>query len=147
MSPRAMASAQLRITVPARRESVVLLRHVVRGFRDAYAIGAQRMDDIVLAVSEAATNSTAHAYGTRRGTITLFARVEGGFLHVLVRDHGLGIAPADRRPVPGHGLALIEHVAATMEIVGSPGGTDVLMAFAVEDEVDDVVAHDLGAGL
>jgi stage II sporulation protein AB (anti-sigma F factor) len=142
-----MSSAQLRITVPARRESIVLLRHVVRGFRDAYAIGAQRMDDIVLAVSEAATNSAVHAYGMRPGSITLFARVEDGFLHVLVRDHGLGIAPADRRPAPGHGLALIEHVAATMEVVGTSGGTDVLMTFDVEGEAEDVVSHDLGAGL
>ena len=115
-------SAQLRITVPARPESLMLLRHVVRGFRDAYAIAAQRMDDIVLAVSEAATNSTLHAYGTRRGTITLFARVEDGFLHVLVRDHGIGIAPADQLPLPGHGLALIRHVAASMEVVGTSGG-------------------------
>jgi serine/threonine-protein kinase RsbW len=147
MSHRTMASAQLRITVPARRENIVLLRHVVRGFRDAYAIGAQRMDDIVLAVSEAATNSTAHAYGERRGTITLFARVEDGLLHVLVRDHGLGIAPADQRPVPGHGLALIQHVAATMEVVGTPGGTDVLMTFAVDGEAEQATLPDLGAGL
>ena len=147
MSPRTMASAQLRITVPARRESIVLLRHVVRGFRDAYAIDAQRMDDIVLAVSEAATNSTMHAYGNRRGTITLFARVEDGLLHVLVRDHGIGIAPADQRPVPGHGLALMRHVAAAMEVVGTPGGTDVLMTFAVEGEAEDSAPHDLGAGL
>lgn len=125
----------------------MLLRHVMRGFRDAYAIGAQRMDDIVLAVSEAATNSSLHAYGAQRGMITLFARVKDGFLHVLVRDHGVGIAPADRLPVPGHGLALIRHVAASMEVVGSPGGTDVRMTFAVGSEPEDTPPDDLGAGL
>lgn len=125
----------------------MLLRHVIRGFRDAYAIGAQRMDDIVLAISEAATNATRHAYGRRRGTITLFARVKDGFLHVLVRDHGIGIAPADRLPVPGHGLALIRHVAASMEVTGSSGGTDVKMTFAVESELEDAPLEDLGAGL
>jgi anti-sigma regulatory factor (Ser/Thr protein kinase) len=126
---------------------MMLLRHVMRGFREAYAIAAQRMDDIVLAVSEAATNATLHAYGTRRGTITLFARVKDGFLHVLVRDHGIGIAPADRVPAPGHGLALIQHVAASMEVVGNSGGTDVRMTFAVEGEVDGATLDDLGAGL
>ena len=125
----------------------MLLRHVVRGFRDAYPIRADRMDDIVLAVSEAATNATQHAYGERSGTITLLARLEYGVLHVLVRDHGSGIAAADQLAVPGHGLALIRHVAGSMEVVGSPGGTDVLMTFAVEREVEDAALDDLGAGL
>lgn len=147
MSLESTFAAQLRITVPARRESMMLLRHVVRGFRDAYAIGAERMDDIVLAVSEAATNATLHAYGERLGTVTLFARVQDGFLHVLVRDHGIGIAPADQLPLPGHGLALIEHVAASMDVVGGPAGTDVLMSFAVESELEDASLEDLGAGL
>jgi anti-sigma regulatory factor (Ser/Thr protein kinase) len=138
---------QLRITVPARRDSMMLLRHVVRGFRDAYAIRADRMDDIVLAISEAATNATVHAYGKRRGTITIFARVDDGYLQVLVRDHGIGIAPTDQLPVAGHGLALIQHVAASMELVGSAGGTDVLMTFAVESESEEPTLDDLGAGL
>ena len=61
----------------------------MRGFRDAYVIGPATMDDIVLAVSEAATNVVVHAYGSRRGTMTLVAQMEDGRLHVLVRDHGL----------------------------------------------------------
>ena len=68
----------------------------MRGFRDAYPIGAATMDDIVLAVSEAATNASLHAYDARRGTMTLVARVEDDRLHVLVRDHGRGIAPPAR---------------------------------------------------
>lgn len=147
MSPDATLTPQLRITVPARRGSVMLLRHVVRGFRDAYAISAERMDDIVLAISEAATNCALHAYGGRRGTITLFARVEDGLLHVLVRDHGIGIASIAREPVAGHGLALIRHVAASMEIVGGPRGTDVIMAFVAEPELEPLLLDDLGAGL
>jgi anti-sigma regulatory factor (Ser/Thr protein kinase) len=147
LSPDATVAPHLRITVPARGESMMLLRHVVRGFREAYAIRADRMDDIVLAISEAATNATVHAYGSRRGTITVFARVDDGLLHVLVRDHGTGIAPAARHPVPGHGLALIAHVAASMTITGGPGGTDVLMTFAVESELEMAPLDDLGAGL
>jgi len=146
MGNDATISAQLRMTVPARAESMMMLRHVARGFRDAYAIRPERMDDIVLAVSEAATNATLHAYGGRSGTVTLFARVSGGFLHVLVRDHGVGITPAAQRPAPGHGLALIQHVATSMEVIGSPGGTDVRMTFAVDGELDDATLDELGAG-
>ena len=132
-----MASAlipALRITLPARQDSLALLRHVVRGFRDAYAIDPATMDDIVLAVSEAATNVVLHAYGTHMGTMTLVARVEDGYLHVFVRDHGRGIAPPADTPQLGHGLALMKHVAASLAVVGSPAGTDVSMIFDLAAE-------------
>jgi anti-sigma regulatory factor (Ser/Thr protein kinase) len=129
---------ELRITLPAHRDSLGLLRHVVRGFRDAYGVATATMDDIVLAVSEAATNCVVHAYGPRAGTITVVARSSGDhLLHILVRDHGCGIAPPADTPKLGHGLALIEHVAESLEIVGTAAGTDVLMTFRlmVEDEL------------
>jgi stage II sporulation protein AB (anti-sigma F factor) len=136
---------ELRITLPAHRDSLALMRHVLRGFRDAYDIAAPTMDDIVLAVSEAATNSVVHAYGKRNGTVTLVARVEDGMLYVLVRDHGCGIAPPADTPVLGHGLALMEHVATSLEIVGSPAGTDVIMTFDLAVEQDDAAPSDFGA--
>ena len=77
----------LRVTLPAHRDSLALLRHVVRGFRDAYVIAPATMDDIVLAVSEAATNAVVHAYGSRPGTLTLVAQMRDG-------------ATAHRRPRP-----------------------------------------------
>jgi anti-sigma regulatory factor (Ser/Thr protein kinase) len=135
----------LRLTVPARRESLALLRHVVRGFRDAYQIGPATMDDIVLAVSEATTNVVLHAYGSRPGTMTVVANIDDGRLHVLVRDHGAGIAPPADTPRPGHGLALMDHVAASLEIIGSPAGTDVLMTFDLIAEHDQPSLSDCDA--
>lgn len=137
----------LRVTLPAHRDSLALLRHVVRGFRDAYVIAPATMDDIVLAVSEAATNAVVHAYGARQDTMTLVAQLQDGRLHVLVRDHGCGIAPPDDTPCPGHGLGLMEHVAASLEIVGSPAGTDVLMTFDLSADHDRATPGDLGGGL
>src|SRR5215207_6068973 len=135
---------ELRITLPATRGSLALLRHVLRGFRDAYGVAAATMDDIVLAVSEAAANVVIHAYGGRRGTMTLVARVDDGVLHTLVRDHGCGIqSPADM-PVLGHGLALMEHVATSMQLVGSPAGTDVVMSFGLSADHDSTTLSDFG---
>lgn len=140
-----MCTPALRVTLPAHRDSLALLRHVMRGFRDAYIIAPATMDDIVLAVSEAATNAVVHAYGSHPGTMTLVARMQDGRLHVLVRDHGRGILPPQDTPRPGHGLALMEHVAASLEILGSPAGTDVLMTFDLT--ADDATLGDLGAEL
>jgi serine/threonine-protein kinase RsbW len=136
---------ELRITLPAHRSSLALLRHVLRGFRDAYPIAPSTMDDIVLAVSEAAANTVVHAYGGRPGTVTLVARVADDVLHILVRDHGCGIAPPADTPVLGHGLALMEHVARSLQVVGSAAGTDVAMTFALEPEHDLTTLSDLGA--
>jgi serine/threonine-protein kinase RsbW len=135
---------ELRITLPATRGSLALLRHVLRGFRDAYDVAASTMDDIVLAVSEAAANVVIHAYGGRRGTMTLVARVEDGVLHTLVRDHGCGIRPPADTPILGHGLALMDHVAASLQVVGSPAGTDVLMSFDLSAEHDSSAMSDFG---
>ena len=135
---------ELRITLPAHRDSLGLLRHVVRGFRDAYGVAPATMDDIVLAVSEAATNCVVHAYGRRLGTMTVVARSEDRFLHLLVRDHGCGIAPPADTPKLGHGLALMEHVAETLEVVGTPAGTDVMMTFMLLAEDDPTAPSDLG---
>ncbi|MEJ7797752.1 MAG: ATP-binding protein [Solirubrobacteraceae bacterium] len=122
---------ELRVTLPAHADSLALLRHIVRGFRDPYAIAPAMMDDIVLAVSEAAANAALHAYGEHPGTMTVVARVAGDRLHLLVRDHGCGIELAAQTPAPGHGLSLMTHVSSTLEIIAGPGGTDVLMTFGL----------------
>jgi serine/threonine-protein kinase RsbW len=140
-----VACPALRVTLPAHRDSLALLRHMVRGFRDAYEIGEATMDDIVLAISEAATNVVLHAYGARPGTMTVIAHMENGRLRVLVRDHGAGILPPDDTPQPGHGLALMEHVAATLEVVGAPVGTDVIMMFDLTAGHDRPALSDFGA--
>jgi serine/threonine-protein kinase RsbW len=139
------ACPALRVTLPAQRASLALVRHVIRGFRDAYEIGSSTMDDIVLAVSEATTNVVLHAYSSRPGTMTVVAHMEDARLHVLVRDHGVGIAPPADTPQPGHGLALMDHVAASLEIVGSPAGTDVIMTFDLMAEFDEPSLSDYDA--
>jgi serine/threonine-protein kinase RsbW/stage II sporulation protein AB (anti-sigma F factor) len=103
------------------------------------------MDDIVLAVSEATTNVVLHAYPSRPGTMTVVANMQDGRLHVLVRDHGIGIAPPADTPRPGHGLALMNHVAASLEIVGSLAGTDVIMTFDLVAEHDQPSLSDFDA--
>lgn len=135
---RAASPPGLRITLPAEDHSLAVLRHVVRGFRDAYGLAPARMDDIVLAVSEAAANSARHAYDDEPPeTFTVLARVDGELLHVTVSDHGRGIAPPASIPRPGHGLSLMAHVSLSLEVLSGPAGTTILMSFDISDDPAD----------
>lgn len=130
-------SPALRVTLPADDGSLAVVRHVIRGFREAYAIAPATMDDIVLAVSEAAANCAQHAYDDERGTFTVMASADGDRLHVVVSDGGRGLSPPRNLPQPAHGLSLMAHVALSIEILSGPAGTDVFMSFDISDDPID----------
>jgi anti-sigma regulatory factor (Ser/Thr protein kinase) len=89
-----------------------------------------RHDDVVLAVSEAATNVVRHAYPGSPGWLSLTLRASAeADLEVVVSDDGVGFEHA------GHagrlGLPLIRRLAEDAEVTSEPGGgTTVRMRFA-----------------
>lgn len=72
--------------------------------------GRERVDDVLLLVSEVVTNACLHAGGPRE----LVLRHEGGHLRVEVAD-GSPLAPARRPRAPslpgGHGLMVLDRLA------------------------------------
>ena len=60
------------------------------------------VEDIGLAVSEAATNAVLHAYlgDSRPGPLLLSARLMDDRVHVVIRDHGRGMTPRPGQPGP-----------------------------------------------
>ena len=96
-------------------------------------IGAERLADIVLVVSEALTNVTLHAYiGMPLGSVALIATVSNGSLRVTVTDEGRGMLPRADSPGPGLGLGLIARLTDALEI-SSPGGrgTEISVSFVL----------------
>lgn len=125
------------ITMPAARENVALLRHVVGGLRDAYGIPTAKMDDIVLALSEAATNAAVHAYAGATGPITVAAHVIGDRMILNVSDHGRGMTPRVESTGLGVGLALIACVTESLELRDeTDGGTALSMVFDLTSEAN-----------
>jgi two-component sensor histidine kinase len=85
-------------------------RHRVRGMHDV--IGADRLEDAVLLVSELVTNAV--KYGPEHERIELIVSAEGERTRFTVHDLGAGPLPEMREPDDspgGHGLRLVDALA------------------------------------
>jgi serine/threonine-protein kinase RsbW len=116
---------------PAEPETVTVFRHRAAAFAAEQGAGADLVNDVALAVTEAATNAVKYAYGpSRRGSVELSASTEDGWLTLRVSDRGLGFGegPSDGL---GLGLAIIARVCDQFKVVQEGSGTLVLMRFVL----------------
>jgi len=101
------------VVLPARAESAPRLRRVVRDFLEQFDVVRSQIDDVVLAVGEAAGNAIEHAYDGCAGDVRLRASVLDDRLTVEVCDSGRWRLDGDAERGRGIGImrALVEHVA------------------------------------
>ncbi len=127
-------SPNVRMALFSRAENVVLVRDVLGGLGECLDLG-DAVEDIKAAVSEAANNVVLHAYDERGGPMEVEIAACGRELVVVVRDRGVGIGPRvvdERHPGRGIGLAVIEALAASVELRAQDGpGLEVAMRFDV----------------
>jgi anti-sigma regulatory factor (Ser/Thr protein kinase) len=108
-------------------DGLARLRDVVAALANACGLARARVEDLVLAVHELATNSVRHGGG--RGTCRLWR--EGAKLVCEVSDRGWITDPmaGRRRPATdqlgGRGLWLVNQLCDAMELRSSPDGTVV----------------------
>lgn len=121
----------LALQLPAVATSAGLIRAEVCGFARAHGATGALVDDIALAVTEAAANVVRHAYpGRDGGTISVAADIEDGTLEVVVADEGDGFGAAVPADGLGAGLRLIAASAASFGIAArEPHGVEVWMRF------------------
>lgn len=95
------------------------------------------LNDIALAVTEAATNAVLHAYrdDAQPGIVVIEVDREVACLCICVRDEGSGLAPRVDSPGLGLGLGLIAQVADSADVrAPESGGTEVVMRFNLQRE-------------
>ncbi|MFC0528786.1 anti-sigma factor RsbA family regulatory protein [Phytohabitans kaempferiae] len=104
------------------------VRAFVIDLAEAAGLGADRADDLMIAVNELATNTVAHTPG--QGTLS--AWTEGGDLVCQVRDGGHIADPlAGRVPPPltsstgGRGLILVNQLCDLVRVHSRPGATTI----------------------
>jgi anti-sigma regulatory factor (Ser/Thr protein kinase) len=122
----------LNASYPAIPPSVPQARNAVVAFAARSGVGAEQLEAIRLAVSEAVSNAIVHAYDGRAGEIHVTAGFAANELWILVADEGRGFHAPARRPGLGWGLPLIAHMADRFEIAErADGGTEIRMRFTV----------------
>ena len=107
-------------------------RAAARAFAAESGADADTLAAVALCVSEAVSNAVVHAYreSERPGEVEVEANRPNGFLCLLVRDHGCGLAPRTDSPGLGLGLPLIAESASSLEVrTPGGGGTEIRMRF------------------
>jgi len=119
----------LALVKPAEPRTVSLMRRAAVEFASAHGADATALDDIALAVSEAATNAVKHAnVPGGEGIVELTAAVADDWVDVRIRDRGTGFGtrPSDGL---GLGLSIIASVSVYLMICQEGHGTEVRMRF------------------
>ena len=126
------AEARVEFSLPARAESVPLVRHALAGLAEALEMSPSEVADLKTVVTEACTNVIINAYRGEdgEGPLEVAAWPDENCLVVNVRDFGDGIRPladVEQRRLR-LGLPLIAALTESFEISGGPGrGTQVRM--------------------
>jgi anti-sigma regulatory factor (Ser/Thr protein kinase) len=89
----------------------------------------ERVNEVALAVSEAATNAIVHGYRGEEGTIHVTAHDDDGELTIVIADEGTGLVPRLHSPGLGLGLPLIANLAHRLDVSSTGTGTAVSMVF------------------
>ena len=130
-TPGPHAAPPLTVTVPALAGRVREVRHAAREYAAQH--GADRPDDVALAVAEACSNVVLHAYvGRDVGELRMTGSRELAHVRFCIEDDGGGLVPRADSPGLGLGLPLIAQVTDSFEVGDRGGlGTQVHMRFCL----------------
>ncbi len=120
---------EIDVAFPAAPESSPQLRQKLRTFLEGLHIGAERVDDVLLAAGEAAGNAIEHAYRGRDGMVRLHAYVYDRSLVVEVSDGGRWRLDGD--PERGRGLGIMRALVDRVSIENTRSGTNVRLELAL----------------
>jgi serine/threonine-protein kinase RsbW len=128
MNPSSQSQIELRC--PSEPASVTELRHKAATFAAEQGADKALVNDVNLAVSEAATNAVKYGDESDRGSVGLLAELVDGWLEFSITDEGerFGRGSADGL---GLGLAIIARLCDDLKIIQEGAGTTVLMRFAL----------------
>jgi serine/threonine-protein kinase RsbW len=89
-----MPVSEFFLEVSSTPENLAVIRNKIRAYTKSFKVSVTVVDDIELAVDEAATNVLEHAYSNQaQGLIQIRAWKEAEALTIVVRDFGRGYKP------------------------------------------------------
>ena len=119
--PPHLAMSEVRLTIPAKAEYVLLGRLALSGVTRMRPLDEETINDLKLAVTEACTNSVRHAYRENGGIVDIVYELHDDRLVVEVSDDGAGFDPnrlveAGELTEGGLGIAIIRAVVDEFEV-------------------------------
>ena len=123
---------ELRLRVPAEPEALQQVRRRLRRWLETSGAPDDVRDDVVVATSEAVSNSIRHAYGPSSAWVEIEADLSDGEVEVVVRDRGRWRPP---RGEGGRGIDLMQACMASVDIEHGSDGTVVRMRRPVRSAV------------
>jgi anti-sigma regulatory factor (Ser/Thr protein kinase) len=123
---------QIDVRLPAEAASARAARAELRDAA-VHHLPADRLDDALVAVSEAINNVVLHAYSREKDARHVWVKIWAwhGTVEVVVADGGAGFTVGDRAAETGlgAGLRLIEALADEARVLSDQAGTVVMMRF------------------
>jgi serine phosphatase RsbU (regulator of sigma subunit)/putative methionine-R-sulfoxide reductase with GAF domain/anti-sigma regulatory factor (Ser/Thr protein kinase) len=112
-------------TWPANRESLAVVRRLLRRWLRASGADADEIYDVTVAAQEACANAVEHAYGPGVHEFSLDAVCEHGHIRLVVRDNGRWRPP--RGTNRGRGLLLMGELMDSVDVRHTDEGTEVTL--------------------
>jgi serine/threonine-protein kinase RsbW len=142
-----LTATELRLTVPATAENVMVVRQAVAGMGEALGLPGSRVADLKTVVSEACNNVVLHAYDEEPGPLLVTATPGDGQLEIQVADEGHGFRPRPGQADPslGLGLPLIAALSDSFEVSGGAGQgsrTTIRFSYAPQEVSNNGTAPD-----
>lgn len=105
---------------------VRLARHDLRKWLAECGVGAETLEEVALACSEACANAVEHPKQAARQLIEIEAHLDEAELELLVRDFG-SWNESRRSDVRGRGLSMIAELMDSLEVERHPDRTEIVM--------------------
>ena len=136
-SRREEVTLPLQARFPSRPDSLASIRDAVERVVRACGMDETAVQDIRIAVSEAATNAIIHGGAPEDAEVHLRVERLRGELLIVIADQGHGMRPRTDSPGLGLGLPIISGFARRMEVIsrGALGGAEVHMAFPMNEHM------------
>jgi serine phosphatase RsbU (regulator of sigma subunit)/anti-sigma regulatory factor (Ser/Thr protein kinase) len=125
--------ARLRMTFEPDLGELRVLRQLLRRWASQFGADHETIEDLVLAVGEAASNAIEHASAASPGGFVVTAQRDNGSVVVEVRDFGQWHEP--RVGHDGRGIALMRAIADDITIQRDDDGTSVRLRTALRRPV------------